>query len=59
MVSFKLTATSGIITLVAGAIVAALDYVVQNSPQYAAEAGFVVAVLTAFISFENQTTTAA
>jgi hypothetical protein len=59
MVSFKLTATSGLVTLVLGALVAGLDYVVQNSPQYAAEAGFVVAVITAFISFENSTVTAA
>ena len=49
----NITLKSGIVTLVIGAVVAGLDYVIQNSPQYAAEAGFVVAILTAFLSFEG------
>jgi len=52
MVSLSLK--SGTITLILSAVVAGLDYIVQNSPQYAADAGFAVAVILAFLTFESQ-----
>ncbi len=55
MAKFHISAVNGLLTLVLGAVVAGLDYVVQNSPEYAAYAGFAVAVIMAFLTLENET----
>jgi len=55
MVSIHISAVNGLVALILGAAVAGLDYIVQNSPEYAAYAGFAVAVIMAFLTLENET----
>jgi hypothetical protein len=49
----SLTIRSGTVTLILGAVVAGLEYVASNSPEYAAIAGLGVTIISAFIDFEK------